>query len=170
MTFMQSLYKIFRWTWTDDINFEKQVLRLGTRKTKSGQMRYRLVPMNDSLYGALMDQWKTRMPQTDYIFQNRDPRHPRYGDKYTARRKFMRSLCKRAAIEKNLGFHSLRRFFASLLADKHRESLPIIQKLLGHSSMVTTEKYVYNIFQDARSAVDKINIEIPQDEYGGKTK
>lgn len=155
--------EIFRWTWTEDINFEKRIVRLGSRKTRSGEMRYRWVPMNDALYDALMDQWKTRLPNSDYVFQNKDPRHPRYGDRFTTRRRFMRSLCKRAGIEKDLGFHSLRRFFASILADKHKESLPVIQKLLGHASMLTTEKYVYNIFQDIKKAVDKIEIKIPHE-------
>lgn len=46
--------------------------------------------MNDMLFDTLQDQWKTRLPYSDYVFQNRDKRHPNYGDGYTARRRFMR--------------------------------------------------------------------------------
>lgn len=151
--------EIFRWKWSDDINFEKRKVRLGSRKTRSGEMRYRDIDMNDMLNEALQDQWKTRLPQSDYVFQNRDPRHPRYGDRYTARRKFMRGLCKRAGV-RTFGFHALRRFFASLLADKYKESLPVIQKLLGHASATTTDKYIYNISEDSKKAVNKIRFDI----------
>jgi len=99
--------EILRWTWSEDINFEKRMVRLGSKKTRSGELKYRWVYMNDMLYSALQDQWETRLPHSDYVFQNRDPRHPRYGDRYTARRKFMVGLCKKAGIRR-IGFHSLR--------------------------------------------------------------
>lgn len=79
---------IFRWTWMEDINFKERKVRLGNRKNKAREMRYRWVDMNAELYDALMDQYKTRLPQSDYVFQNRDPRHPRYGDRFTTRRRF----------------------------------------------------------------------------------
>jgi integrase len=122
-------------------------------------MKYRWIHMNGMLFDSLQDQWKTRLPQSDYVFQNRDSRHPRYGDRYIARRRFMKGLCKRAGV-KTFGFHALRRFFGSLLADKYKESIPVIQKLLGHASPNTTEKYIYNISQDAKRAVDQIKFEI----------
>lgn len=155
--------EIFRWTWHEDINFEKRTVRLGTKKTRSGEIRYRLIHMNDMLFDALQDQWKTRLPHSDYVFQNRDTRHARYGDRYTTRRKFMRGLCKRARV-RSFGFHALRRFFASILADKYKESIPVIQKLLGHASPNTTEKYIFNISQDAKKAVEQIKFEskVPQ--------
>jgi len=149
--------EIFRWKWHEDINFEKRMVRLGTRKTRSGEMRYRWIRMNDMLYKALRDEWTTRLPQSDYVFQNRDPRHPRYGDRYTTRRKFMKGLCDKAGIEP-FGFHALRRFFGSLLADKYKESVPVIQKLLGHASPTTTERYIFNISEDVKKAVDQINL------------
>ena len=135
-------------------------------------MKYRWIHMNDMLFEALQDQWRTRLPHSDYVFQNRNPNHPRYGDRYTARRKFMKGLCKRAGV-RNFGFHSLRRFFASLLADKYKESIPVIQRLLGHASPNTTERYIYNISQDMRRAVENIKFEIkiprkiPEQKIGG---
>jgi integrase len=82
-----------------------------------------------------------------------------YGDRYTTRRKFMKGLCKRAGV-RPFGLHALRRFFASLLVDKYKESIPVIQKLLGHASPSTTDRYIFNISQDAQRAVEKINFEI----------
>lgn len=151
--------EIFRWTWHEDVNFEEKKVRLGTRKTVDGTMKYRWLPMNEMLYAALQDQWKTRLPQSDSVFQNRDSRSRYYGQGYTTRRKFMKGLCKLAGIP-FLGFHALRRFFASLLSDKHKISLRVIQELLGHASLTTTQRYIYNISEDAKSAVDKIDFEI----------
>jgi integrase len=151
--------EIFRWRWHEDINFEKRTVRLGTRKTRSGDMKHRWTHMNEMLFDALQDQWRTKLPHTDYVFQNRDRRHPRYGDRYTTRRRFMKGLCKRAGV-RPVGFHSLRRFFGSLLADKYKESIPTIQKLLGHASPNTTERYIYNISHDAKRAVEQIKFEI----------
>jgi integrase len=119
-------------------------------------MRYRWIDMNDELYDALQDQLNTRLPHTDYVFQNRNPKSPRYGQRFTKRRKLLPGLCKRAGIDKPIRFHSLRRFFASLLAD-NREKLPTIQKLLGHAAVSTTDRYVHRIRDDTMSAVSKIS-------------
>jgi integrase len=160
--------EILRWTWTEDINLEKRIVRLGNRKNRQGEMRYRWVAMNQMLFDALQDQWRTRLPHSDYVFQNRavwkDKRgnivrkHPNYGDRYTARRRFMSGLCKRAGV-KQFGFHGLRRFFASLLADKYKRSMPLIRDLLGQSSVAVTDSYVFNISEDAREAVETIKFE-----------
>jgi integrase len=122
--------------------------------------------MNDELYEALQDQWKAKLPHSDYVFQNRAVwkdkegktvrRHPNYGDRYTARRRFMRGLCKKAGIDKRIGFHALRRFFASMLAD-NREKLGTIQKLLGHANVSTTDRYIHRLKDDTRAAVKKID-------------
>ncbi|MDQ5988109.1 MAG: hypothetical protein CSYNP_03865 [Syntrophus sp. SKADARSKE-3] len=45
--------EILRWTWADDVNFERRQVRLGTRKTKGGGMRYDWMPMTDTLYDSL---------------------------------------------------------------------------------------------------------------------
>lgn len=148
--------EIFRWTWTDDINFKERKVRLGNRKNRAREMRYRWIDMNAELYDSLMDQYKTRLPQSDYVFQNRDRRHPKYGDRFTTRRRFMPGLRKRAGVNKPVGFHALRRFFASMLAD-NREKLPTIQKLLGHANVSTTDRYIQRLGDDTRAAVQKIS-------------
>jgi integrase len=164
--------ELFRLTWSDDIDFGRRTIRLGNRKSRSGEMKYRYAPMNDMLYTALREQWETRLPHSDYVFQNRAAwidknsnvvrLHPNYGQRFTARRKFMSGLCKKAKIEA-FGLHSLRRFFASLLADKYHESIPMIQVLLGHASVNTTERYVRAISNDVKRAVDQITLDLPED-------
>ena len=52
--------EIFRWTWNEDINFERREVRLGTRKTRDGSMSYETLPMNQELYDALWWWWNNR--------------------------------------------------------------------------------------------------------------
>jgi integrase len=155
--------ELFRLTWTDDINFDERTIRLGTRKSRDRSMKYRYVPINDMAFDALQDQWKTRLPLSDYVFQNREQNHSHYGGRYTTRRRFVRGLCKKAGIEKKgrVGFHAIRRMFASLLADKHKQSIPTIQKLLGHSSPSTTDRYIHKIQNDTKIAVENLSFETP---------
>jgi len=160
--------EILRMTWTEDVNFQERTVRLCNRKNRGRELRCRLAPMNDELHKALQDQLATRLPDSDFVFQNRavwaarDGRvirkHPNYGGRYTARRRFMRGLCKRAGIKKAIGFHALRRFFASMLAD-NREKLSTIRDLLGHAAVSTTDRYVHRLHDDTRTAVNKISLE-----------
>lgn len=162
--------EILRMTWTEDISFKERTVRLCNRKNRQRELRCRTVPMNDELCKALQDQYATKLQDSDYVFQNRavwasrDGRvirkHPSYGGRYTARRAFMAGLCKRAKIKKRLGFHALRRFFASMLAD-NREKLTTIQALLGHAAVSTTDRYVSCLKDDTRSAVNKISLGEP---------
>lgn len=165
--------EMFRLTWTDDINFEKRTIRLGTRKSRNGSMKYRYAPMNDMAFQSLQDQWKTKLPLSDYVFQNREKLHSHYGDRYTTRRRFIHGLCKKVGIEKGrVGFHAIRRMFASLLADKYKKSIPTIQKLLGHAAPTTTDRYIYNVSEDSKNAVEKLSFEtslphaLPQNKKG----
>jgi integrase/recombinase XerD len=52
---------------------------------------------------------------------------------------------KQAQIKKNITPHTFRRSFATLLYQKGAQ-LMTIQKLLGHSSVQTTEGYIMNDF------------------------
>lgn len=141
--------EIFRWTWHEDINFEKRTVRLGTRKTRDGSMEYEWVPMNEELYASLCWWWNHRpVKNTPYIFVCTQP-GPWYGKPYTQRRRFMRGLCKRAKV-KPFGFHALRRFVASYLADVEKVSTKKIQRILRHKSIHTTERYIRNLNNDLR--------------------
>ena len=140
-------------TWAD-VDFHGKVGRFGNRKNKKRELRFRDVPLNAAAYTALKELSKQRLPQSDYVFQNRDERHPGYGGRYTARRRFMAGLCKSAKIQR-MGFHSLRRYFASKLIE-NGESLETVRELLGHQVVSTTDKYVYRLKADVQGAVDRI--------------
>lgn len=147
--------ELFRLTFSDDVDFAGRQIRVGNRKNKRREMRYRWIPMNDELFNALQDQFKRRLPQSDFVFQNRDERHPNYGGRFTARRKFMKGMAKLAEV-KNVGFHGVRRYFASKLVEKGVD-LKSVQDLLGHAVISTTDKYVFQLKADIKSAVNQIS-------------
>jgi integrase len=148
--------EIFRWTWHEDINFQRSKYRLGTRKTKDGSMEYEWFPMSDELHSELMWWWKSRpMKNTPYVFVNTWG-GPSHGQPFKVRRRFLKGLCKRAGVEP-FGFHALRSFFASVLADEHKVSAKRIQRLLRHKNLRTTERYIRNINQDLKTTLDLIS-------------
>jgi len=148
--------EIFRWTWVDDINFEKREYRLGTRKTKDGSMEYEWFPMSDDLFDSLSWWWKNRtIKESPYVFTD-DQEGSHYGKRYSERRRFMHGLCKRADI-KPFGFHALRRFVASVLADAGK-STNTIKRILRHKNLATTERYIHNINNDLKEATGALSI------------
>lgn len=147
--------EIFRLKWNEDVNFEKRQVRLGTRKTKDGSMDYQWMPMNEDLYDSLWWQWNNRkFPESPYVFVSESSRYR--GQPFKVRRKFLAGLCKRAGI-KPFGYHALRRYVASVLADTHKLSSKRIQRILRHSSVATTERYIQNLNDDMRSDLELLS-------------
>lgn len=147
--------EIFRWTWTDDVNLEKREYRLGTRKTRDGSMSYEYFPMSEELYKSLRWWWENRtIKDSAYVFTDDQP-GPHYGEPYRERRRFMRGLCERAGV-KPFGFHSLRRFVASVLAD-NMKSTNSIRRFLRHKNVHTTELYIQNINNDLKDMAEALS-------------
>ncbi|MGD8835699.1 MAG: site-specific integrase [Desulfobacteraceae bacterium] len=153
--------EIMRWTWIDDINFEKRKYRLGSRKTKDGSMEYEWFSIPPELYDELWWWWNNRtIKKSPYVFTD-DQKGPHYGKRYTTRRRFMKGLCKRAnkGIKDKedkvtpFGFHALRRFFASRMADLGK-STKTIQRFLRHKHLSTTERYIHDINKDMKGMTD----------------
>jgi integrase len=142
--------EIFRWIWTDDINFQHRKYRLGIRKTRDGLMQYRWFDMPDDLYDELWWYYQNRpFKKSPYVFVNILP-GPNYRKPFKVRRKFLKGLCKRAGVDPAFGFHALRRYFASALHDELKVSTKKIQELLRHSNLQTTEKYIYLVQEDLK--------------------
>ena len=145
--------EVLRLIW-EDIDFQRGTIRLGTHKTETGDIKYRYIDMSDELSDGL-SWWKENRPikDSDYVFVNNDKRSKWYGMPYTARNDFMSGLCKRAGV-KHFGFHGIRGYVATMLAD---QSVPakVIQEVLGHASLSTTEKYIRKI---NKSYKDEMNL------------
>lgn len=160
--------EVLRLTW-NDVNFEKKAVTLWTRKRRDGASEPDDLPMNDDLYDVLHSRYVNR-DHDKWVFYNE-----KTGDRYYHRPKLMASLCKRAGIEpignskrkifrgKNkgkykevglyFGFHALRHFVASHLADSGKVSTKAIQGLLRHKNLKTTEIYLHSIDESQRVAM-----------------
>lgn len=146
--------EIFRWKWGEDVDFHGRQVRLGTMKTKDGSMEYTWLPMTDELFVELQWWYKNRQDHSaEYVWTI--PEGPRQGEHYTTRRKFMAGLCKRAGI-RPFGFHGLRRYAASLLASRG-VPMKIIQMILRHSALATTENYIKVISDDMRGTMELLS-------------
>lgn len=149
--------EIFRWRWADDINFERCEYRLGTRKTADGSMHYEWFPMSDDLNKALKWWWNSRsIKDSPYVFAD-DQKGAHFGKLYTTRRRFMPGLCERAKV-KPFGFHALRRFVASILADSGK-STNAIRRVLRHKNVSTTELYIQNINNDLGETMESLSFD-----------
>ena len=144
--------EVLRWTWAEDVNFEKREVRLGTRKTRDGSMEYEWLPMNDDLYEQLWWWWNHRpIKESQLVFPSTHPLY--YGQQFTSRHQFVKRLCKRAGV-REFGFHALRRYVASVLADTHKVSSKTIQRILRHKNLSTTERYIKKINDDLEATMN----------------
>jgi len=106
--------------------------------------------MNQDLYSIMRKRWKARINEM-WVFYNHKTK-----TRYQHRPKLMKGLCKRAGIEP-IGFHNLRHFIASYLADKEKISKKTIGGLLGHKALQTTEIYLHTVDGSEREALDRLN-------------
>lgn len=141
--------EILRLTW-EDVNFEQKTVTLWTRKRKDGAYESDCLPMNQDLYDVLWRQWQSR-EQDHWVFYNQ-----KTGDRYHRRPKMMPGLCKRAGLSIPYGFHSIRHFMATYLADRKKVSKKTVSTLLRHRSLGTTEIYIGSVDESARLAMESI--------------
>ncbi|MGZ3649158.1 MAG: tyrosine-type recombinase/integrase [Syntrophales bacterium] len=163
--------EVLRIKW-QDINFEKRTVTLWTRKRKDGAFESDTLPMNQDLYDILIKRWNERKQDT-WVFFNEDT-----GTRFMHRPKMMASICKKAGIKhigkgkrkinkgKNkgkvvevdlyFGFHSLRHFMASYLANQEKVGTKAVSGLLRHKNLRTTEIYLHSIDESHRAAVAQI--------------
>ena len=118
--------------------------------------KQRLVPLSpvaEEWFGYWMQEratWPLKPESKDTAFVNR------YGRPMTRAMVFtiVRRLCAEAGITKTVSPHTLRHSFATHLLQNGAD-LRIIQQLLGHEDLATTEIYTHVNVQDLRNAILK---------------
>jgi integrase len=140
--------EILRLRW-DDVNFSQRTVRLWTRKRKDGSWHFDILPMNDDLYEVLWALWKKK-GHPEWVFPN-----PKTGDRFYYRRRIMRSTCKRAGV-RPFGYHAIRHYVASLLADREKVGITTVSRLLRHQSIRTTEIYLHAVDDGLRQAMGRL--------------
>ena len=116
--------------------------------------KQRLVPLSpvaEEWFGYWMQEratWPVKPESKDIAFVNR------YGRPLTRAMVFtiVRRLCEAAGITKTVSPHTLRHSFATHLLQNGAD-LRIIQQLLGHEDLATTEIYTHLDVQDLRKAI-----------------
>jgi integrase/recombinase XerD len=118
--------------------------------------KQRLVPISpvaEEWFGYWMQEratWPIKPEAKDIAFVNR------YGRPMTRAMVFtiVRTLCAQAGITKTVSPHTLRHSFATHLLQNGAD-LRVIQQLLGHEDLATTEIYTHLDVQDLRQAILK---------------
>ena len=116
--------------------------------------KQRLVPLSpvaEEWFGYWMNErasWPVKPEAKDFAFVNR------YGRPMTRAMVFtiVRRLCEEAGITKTVSPHTLRHSFATHLLQNGAD-LRVIQQLLGHEDLATTEIYTHLDVQDLRKAI-----------------
>jgi integrase len=112
--------------------------------TKSNRERH--IPMAPDLYETL----HKRRKENGYVFLDAD-KHPFDEQRLRLR---LANVCKKAGL-RHIGWHTLRHTFASQLV-MSGASLPVVQSLMGHSTITMTMRYTHLAPSTLRSAIDQL--------------
>ncbi len=143
---MARVGEILRLRWRD-INFAQGKITLWTKKRRSGELEPDTLPMHQDLHQLLKGLWEKRT-QDEWVFIN-----PKTGTQFKHRPKIMRSICRRAGVP-HYGFHAVRHFVATYLADREKLSAKAMQRLLRHQAVRTTEIYLHMVDSGLRDAIN----------------
>ncbi|HCY85371.1 MAG TPA: site-specific integrase [Desulfobacteraceae bacterium] len=141
--------EILRLKW-QDVNLTKRTMTRWTRKRKGGTYEPIKIHMNNEFYSIMKKRWENRESET-WVYYNE-----KTGDRFYHRPKLMKGLCKRAGIDPAFGFHNIRHFVASYLADAEKISKKAIGGLLGHKALQTTEIYLHSSDKSETEALDRL--------------
>ena len=133
-----------------DINFSKKEIALGHTKNKKAQ----ILPLSSSLEVVIKEFiriWRRDANPTDYLFCNVGE------DKLTtnALKQSFRKYCQDRGVQKT-NIHGLRHNFAKGWV-RSNGNMFALQKILGHSSLDMTRKYVKLFSEDIKEDFDKFN-------------
>jgi len=129
-----------------DVDFENKTICV--RETKSKKVI--ILPMTDSLY-KILHKYTEAYELGEWLFPTDDGRQ--------MRSEALQLAYKRYARQRNVpyGIHSLRHYYATE-AIRHGMTPFALQRILGHSSINVTMKYVNLVNGDLQNEMEKINI------------
>ena len=145
--------EINRLKW-EDVDFEKRVVVLYTRKKRGGHLTPRKVAMTEKLFDVLSQRYRKRDKDKSWVFWHRywSAKEKRFKEgPFGDRKKIMRVLCEKAGV-KYFRFHPLRHAGASIM-DEQNVPIGAIQRILGHENRRTTEIYLHSIGDMERDAM-----------------
>ena len=132
-----------------DIDPERMLIRVNQGKGRKD----RYVMLSARLLDVLRQYQQNRPPPTEWLFPGQRPDKPL--DRVTVHR-LLKKAQKIAGIPGQVYTHLLRHSFATHLME-HGTSIRVIQTLLGHRSIRTTEKYLHvsrDFLRETKSPLD----------------
>ena len=127
------------------VDLEKRLIKVTNTKTD----RPRWIEINATLLEVLRRQ-RIANPTSELVFAS-----PRTGRLLNGIRKAFVRACKQAGIV-GLRFHDLRHTFASRLIEKGVD-IVTVKELLGHSTIILTQRYTHSRNEQRRRAVEKLD-------------
>lgn len=125
-----------------NVDLEKREIRVLESKSGKG----RLIPVSFKFY-PMLSGVKFLNGNSEFVFTN-----PETGKAYVDIKKSFTEACTEAEIE-DLKFHDLRHTFASRLV-KNGVDLETVRELMGHSSIITTQRYLHSQEKEKMAAVN----------------
>lgn len=142
----------------EDVDLERAVLTIRSRKTH----RTLELPINRALQGIFHEaREKGYLPEEGYLFTTRSNRHKsRMGHPWNAASvsHAFKQAVRKAGLPETISLHSTRHTFVTLLRSK---GVPqdIVQRLVGHTSPVTTDVYDASVALHFRTISDQITFD-----------
>jgi site-specific recombinase XerD len=141
---------------TDDIDRARMQVRVRNGKGA----KERVLPLSERLLKELADYWRAQRQgkaghDSPWLFLGGKAGDPM--DRFTGQNIYNRAV-KKSGVRRKGGIHLLRHSFATHLIESGVE-LPVVQRLLGHSSLVTTALYLHvtaHRLGEVRSPLDLI--------------
>jgi integrase/recombinase XerD len=114
--------------------------RMTVRVEQGKGMKDRYVMLSERLLKLLREYYKTVRPRSEYLFPSvRDPKKPMNENRL--QRAFIKTL-NRLGWKKRVSVKTLRHCFATHLLEAGYD-VRLIQELLGHRSVTTTQRYMH---------------------------
>ena len=134
-------------------DIDSQRMLIHVRLGKGNKDRY--VLLGETVLALLRDYYKTARRKGVYLFPGYKPQSPLCP---AAVRKVMKKALRKAGLSKKITFHTLRHSFATHLLESGYD-IRVIQALLGHASIQTTQRYTHitdRLLSLVRSPLDLI--------------
>lgn len=132
------------------VDLQRGLLYLEGDHTKSGRRRY--VPLNQAARAALLNRLRFRAKHcaaSPWVFASNE------GARIQSVKRSFASACEAAGIE-NFRVHDLRHTCAAWLVSAG-VPLPEVRDLLGHSTVIMTERYAHLAPENVRAAVQRLD-------------
>jgi len=137
--------EVFNLKW-ENVDFDRKQISIKVSKSN----KERKIPINSVLF-SLLYALKSQNGQSEYVFTN-----PCTGMPYKDIKRSFGTACEDAGIE-GLRFHDLRHTFPTRLA-RRGVDLVIIKELMGHASIVTTQRYLHSQADVKLQAVESLTL------------